>query len=206
MRRVEAVARLNEAGVECGVLVAPVLPGISDGDDQLEAVVKACVEAGARSITPLLLHLRPGVREHYMGWLAGARPDLLADYQRRYPRAYASRQTQHALAARVAALVARHGGRSAGPAGARHRRLEPQAGRPPPPRRPVRWVSVSERSAGSSGLVVGLGGLFVTALVEFLVGLLGHAVNRLLGLGAHRLDAIAELVQTVVVVVDGPRR
>ena len=115
MRRVEAVARLNEAGVECGVLVAPVLPGISDGEEQLEAVVKACVEAGARSITPLLLHLRPGVREQYMGWLAEARPDLVADYQRRYPRAYASRRTQQELAEFVATLVGRHGGRSATP-------------------------------------------------------------------------------------------
>src|SRR5439155_1280621 len=42
-KRVEAVAKLNEAGVPCGVLVAPVLPGLSDRPDQLEAVVKACV-------------------------------------------------------------------------------------------------------------------------------------------------------------------
>ena len=51
LRRVEAVARLNEAGVRCGVLIAPVLPGLSDSPEQLEAVVKACVEAGARSIS-----------------------------------------------------------------------------------------------------------------------------------------------------------
>ena len=47
-------------------------PGISDDADQLDAVVRACVEAGAASITPMLLHLRPGVREHYLAWLAGA--------------------------------------------------------------------------------------------------------------------------------------
>ena len=63
-KRVEAVARLNEAGIPCGVLVAPVLPGLSDAPEQLEAVVRACVEAGATSISPVLLHLRPGVREH----------------------------------------------------------------------------------------------------------------------------------------------
>src|SRR5438094_163867 len=45
-RRVEAVRTLNEAGIPCGVLVAPVLPGLSDTDDQLGAVVDACVEAG----------------------------------------------------------------------------------------------------------------------------------------------------------------
>jgi len=118
-RRIEAVARLNEAGVPCGVLMAPVLPGISDAPEQLEAVVKACVEAGARSITPLLLHLRTGVREHYLEWLAGARPDLLERYRRLYPRAYAPKATQNELSATVRALVERHGGRSARPVQAR---------------------------------------------------------------------------------------
>ena len=115
LRRVEAVARLNEAGVPCGVLVAPVLPGLSDGAEQLEAVVKACVEAGAVSVTALLLHLRPGVKEHYLGWLADARPDLLAEYQRLYPRAYASKATQAALSRKVAGLVAKYGGRTSTP-------------------------------------------------------------------------------------------
>jgi len=40
-------AKLNEAGIPCGVLVAPVLPGISDSPDQLEDVVTACIDAGA---------------------------------------------------------------------------------------------------------------------------------------------------------------
>src|SRR5215469_15254941 len=57
-RRVEAVRRLNEAGVRCGVLVAPVLPGLSDHPDQLEEVVTACVEAGAASVSVVALHLR----------------------------------------------------------------------------------------------------------------------------------------------------
>ncbi len=115
LRRVEAVARLNEAGVPCGVLVAPVLPGLSDGPEQLEAVVNACVEAGARSIAPLLLHLRPGVREHYLGWLAGGRPDLLEQHAQLYPRSYAPAKAQDELAELVRRLVARHGGRSAEP-------------------------------------------------------------------------------------------
>src|SRR5207237_1106999 len=41
-QRVEAVRRLNDAGIPCGVLVAPVLPGLSDGDEQVEEVVTAC--------------------------------------------------------------------------------------------------------------------------------------------------------------------
>ena len=132
LRRVEAVAKLNAAGVPCGVLVAPVLPGLSDSDAQLEAVVKACVEAGAASIAPILLHLRPGVREHYLGWLAGARPDLLAMHERQYVRSYAPKATQEGLSRRVSALVARHGGRTARPGDAR-----PVASRTSTKRRPA---------------------------------------------------------------------
>src|SRR5690606_2605074 len=46
-RRMRAVEQLNEAGVPCGVLVAPVLPGLSDSPEHLDAVVAACVAAGA---------------------------------------------------------------------------------------------------------------------------------------------------------------
>jgi DNA repair photolyase len=110
-QRVAAVRRLNEAGVECGVLVAPVLPGLSDRTDQLRAVVEACVDAGAVSIAAVSLHLRPGVREHYLGWLAGVRPDLTALYEQRYgTRSYLPAAEQKALSARVRGLVRAAGG------------------------------------------------------------------------------------------------
>jgi DNA repair photolyase len=103
--RVEAVRRLNEAGIPCGVLVAPVLPGLSDRDEQLRAVVSACVDAGAVSISSVALHLRPGVKEHYLGWLAAARPALLAATEARYRSAYLPKAEQEALSARVRAMV-----------------------------------------------------------------------------------------------------
>ncbi|MBA3653731.1 MAG: radical SAM protein [Actinobacteria bacterium] len=83
-QRVEAVARLNAAGVPCGVLVAPILPGLSDRPEQVAAVKAACAEAGASSVSVINLHLRPGVREHFMGWLGEARPDLVPTYERLY--------------------------------------------------------------------------------------------------------------------------
>jgi DNA repair photolyase len=89
------------------VLVAPILPGLSDRDDQLEEVVTACVEAGAVSVSCVGLHLRPGVKEHYLAWLSEARPDLVASYEQRYGRrAYLPAADQRALAARVQRLVA----------------------------------------------------------------------------------------------------
>ena len=110
MRRVETVAKLADAGLPCGVLMAPILPGVSDDPDKIEAVVRACVEAGATSITPILLHLRPGVREHYLGWLEANRPELMPEMRRRYRRAYAAGEERERLAAMVREMVARHGG------------------------------------------------------------------------------------------------
>jgi DNA repair photolyase len=100
-RRLEAVKRLNEAGIPCGVLVAPILPGLSDAPEQLEAITQACKEAGAVSITPIVLHLRPGVREQYMPWLEQFRPDLVSTYQHLYPRSYAPKGYQEEVSARV---------------------------------------------------------------------------------------------------------
>jgi DNA repair photolyase len=134
-RRIEAVAKLNAAGVPCGVLIAPVLPGLSDSPEQLEAVVKACVEAGARPIASILLHLRPGVREHYLGWLAEAGADLVPLYEELYPRSYAPRAAQNRVSSMVSEMVERHGGRPARPSGTRPS-PKPRP-RPSAPRKPV---------------------------------------------------------------------
>ncbi len=83
-KRIAALRRLSEAGISCGVLVAPVLPGLSDGDEQLRAVVEACAEAGAVAIRGLALHLRGSVRDHYLQWLRNKRPDLEALHQERF--------------------------------------------------------------------------------------------------------------------------
>jgi DNA repair photolyase len=107
-KRLEALRKLRDAGLSCSVLIAPVLPGLSDGDDQLEAVARACVEAGATSITPLALHLRPGVREHYFDWLERARPDLVELYRERFAgRSYQPAADQARVRALVQAAVLR---------------------------------------------------------------------------------------------------
>ncbi|HLN06057.1 MAG TPA: radical SAM protein [Acidimicrobiales bacterium] len=114
-KRLEAVARLNEAGVPCGVLIAPVLPGLSDSDDQLRAVAAACVAAGAVSVTPVALHLRPGVREHYLDWLSRARPDLAALHAERFRRgSYQPQAEQRRIAEVVGAVTAGVGSRFGG--------------------------------------------------------------------------------------------
>jgi DNA repair photolyase len=111
-RRVEAVRKLNDAGVPCGVLVAPVLPGLSDRADQLDDVVTACVEAGAVSISPVLLHLRPGVKDVYYDRLRANHPQLMPRYEHLYgDRSYAPKAEQRRVADLVHELVRRRQGR-----------------------------------------------------------------------------------------------
>jgi DNA repair photolyase len=92
-RRVEAIAKLSQAGVPTGVLIAPIIPGLSDHPEQVAEVETACREAGADTISVIRLHLRPGVRQHFMGWLAENHPDLTGRYQELYRnRAYLPRR------------------------------------------------------------------------------------------------------------------
>ncbi|MGH9111686.1 MAG: hypothetical protein ACRDZN_05220 [Acidimicrobiales bacterium] len=116
-----AVEQLNAAGVPCGVLIAPVLPDLSDSPEQLEDVVRACVDAGARSISTVLLHLRPGVKDVFLDRLAETHPHLVASYRRRYrDRAYAPKADQQAVDTLVRNLVRRYGGVAADRTDPRH--------------------------------------------------------------------------------------
>jgi len=99
--RIAAVRRLREAGIECGVLVAPILPGISDRPDQLKAVVGAAADAGATHIASITLHLRPGVKEVFMPWLEREHPELVAGYRRMYRGANAPKEVRDTISARV---------------------------------------------------------------------------------------------------------
>src|SRR5687767_8610945 len=103
-RRLEALVRLREAGIPTGVLAAPILPGISDSAVQLQALANALVEAGVHSASPIVLHLRPGVKEEYLSWLAEVRPDLLERYDQIYGRrSYAPKAIQNEITARFRA-------------------------------------------------------------------------------------------------------
>jgi DNA repair photolyase len=106
-QRLAALRRLTEAGVSCGVLVAPVLPGLSDSDEQVRTVVEAAAAAGAVSVSGVALHLRGSVREHYLKWLAGVRPDLSALYRKRFSGGAYQDQSERDRIAEVVATTAR---------------------------------------------------------------------------------------------------
>jgi DNA repair photolyase len=83
-QKLRAVRMLADAGINVGVGMAPVLPGITDTREQIEAVVRAAHDAGATGVWCNLLHLRSGTREHFLGHLARDWPGLLSQYRELY--------------------------------------------------------------------------------------------------------------------------
>jgi DNA repair photolyase len=141
-RRLEAVRRLNRAGIPCGVLVAPILPGLSDGDEQVRAVVEAAKAAGAVSVTGVPLHLRGSVREHYLSWLAGAHPELVSRHERLFAKgAYQPRAERDRIDRLVTELSPPAGGSRDN--AALETAPEPMASTPPPGGIPVQLRLVS---------------------------------------------------------------
>jgi DNA repair photolyase len=103
-QRLRALRVLVEAGIDTGVGMAPILPGISDRPAQLAEVVRAAREAGATGVWCNVLHLRPGTREHFLESLARHWPALLPRYEELYRSAYLDRREAEPIKARVAAL------------------------------------------------------------------------------------------------------
>jgi DNA repair photolyase len=88
--RLDAVAELRARGIESGVLIAPLMPGINDDPAQVQPIVDRAREAGATFLGGVALHLRDEVRDVFFAWLEAKRPDLLPRYEKLYKgrRAY----------------------------------------------------------------------------------------------------------------------
>ena len=109
-RRLEVVRRLTDAGIPTGVLMAPVLPFLTDSEEQLEETVAAIAASGATHVSPIVLHLRPGAREWWQAWLARESPDLLPRYAELYgDRSYAAKGYQDRITATIRRLAVAHG-------------------------------------------------------------------------------------------------
>jgi DNA repair photolyase len=109
-RRLEACAALNDNGLGCGVLMGPVVPFLSDSPAQLDTAVRQIAAAGATHVSPIVLHLRPGTREWFLGWLRSAHPELAGKYAALYDRgAYAPRDYQARISGQVRELADKYG-------------------------------------------------------------------------------------------------
>jgi DNA repair photolyase len=122
--RLDLVRAVSAAGLPCQVLVAPVLPLITDTDEDIDKILGQIADAGATSATVFALHLRPGAREWFWRYLTAEHPQLLDQYAELYRgSAYVVRSYARDLAERAGVLLRRHGLRG------------PQTLRPPDPGR-----------------------------------------------------------------------
>ncbi|HET9345586.1 MAG TPA: radical SAM protein [Candidatus Limnocylindrales bacterium] len=104
-QRLRALTRLVDAGIDAGVGMAPILPGLSDRPELLRDVVKAARDAGATGIWTNVLFLRPGTREHFLENLARDWPELLPRYRRLYAgRSYLGKKDVEPVRREVADL------------------------------------------------------------------------------------------------------
>ncbi|MDP9165270.1 MAG: Rv2578c family radical SAM protein [Actinomycetota bacterium] len=108
--RLDLVRAIHSAGLNCHVLVAPVLPMLTDSVDHLDGLLGQIAAAGATSATVFGLHLRGSTRGWFMNWLARSKPELVGEYRQLYGRgAYLPAEYRDALRDRAAPLLAKHG-------------------------------------------------------------------------------------------------
>ena len=99
-------------------MAMPILPWLTDGDEQLDTLMRAIASAGAASVLTGALHLRPGARQWYLDWIAADHPELLDGYRRMYARSsYAPASYRAGLERRGVAAARRYGLRIGGAQG-----------------------------------------------------------------------------------------
>ena len=87
-QRLRAVRTLVDAGVNAGVLMAPIVPGISSHPHKLEATIRAIADHGAAFVGSIVLHLEGGTRTHFFEFLKRQYPNLVGGYRRLYAGKY----------------------------------------------------------------------------------------------------------------------
>lgn len=108
--RLATVTAVREAGLDCSVFLMPILPFLTDSRDHLERALKQVKDAGGTSVVYSALHLRPGTKEWFMGWLGREHPELVAQYRQLYSRgAYAPKEYRTWLAEKLRPIIRRHG-------------------------------------------------------------------------------------------------
>jgi DNA repair photolyase len=120
--RLDAVAELRSRGIDSGVLIAPLMPGINDDPAQVQPIIDRAKEADATFLGGVALHLRDEVHDVFFAWLEAKRPDLLSRYENLYPNGRSNmRPEQRKLTTRAV----RGWGRN------RRARKQPDLGAPP---------------------------------------------------------------------------
>jgi DNA repair photolyase len=108
--RLGLITAIRDARLDCHVMVAPVLPKLTDSVEHLDGLLGQIAAAGATGVTVFGLHLRGSTRGWFMSWLARSHPELVAEYRELYRRgAYLPPSYRDVLRERVAPLLSKHG-------------------------------------------------------------------------------------------------
>ena len=108
--RLEAVRTLTRYGLDTGISCAPVIPGITDSMRNLDALVAAAKEAGARHIFANPLFLKPCSAAIFLPFLEREFPALVESYRRRYQeRAFVPAAYRKRISQMMSALRRKHG-------------------------------------------------------------------------------------------------
>jgi DNA repair photolyase len=109
LQRLRAVRELVEGGVNAGVLMAPIVPGITADFGKLERTIKAIADHGAVFAGANLLHLQGGTRDHFIRFLGREYPQLSAGYDRLYAGKYAPKAYADQVYGMIQVLQERYG-------------------------------------------------------------------------------------------------
>ena len=124
LQRLRAVRDLVDAGIDAGVLMAPIVPGLSSSRAKLERTVKAIADHGARFVGCNVMHLQDGTRRHFMKFIEQAFPSMRPRFERLYAHKYAPDAYRREIKAMVGVLQRRYGLQTPehrGPGGQRER-------------------------------------------------------------------------------------
>jgi DNA repair photolyase len=109
LQRLRAVRELVDAGINAGVLMAPIVPGFSSSRSKLERTVKAIADHGARFVGCNVMHLEDGTRSHFMKFVEREFPSMRPRFERLYVRKYPPEAYRKEVQAMVRLLQQRHG-------------------------------------------------------------------------------------------------
>ena len=109
LKRLQAMQKLVSAGINAGVILAPVVPGITDETENLTEVVRAAAQHGARFLHSNVLFLKEGTKQHFLNFLQDQYPRLVTPYRGVYSGVYAPRELKQSVQHRVTELKNRHG-------------------------------------------------------------------------------------------------
>jgi DNA repair photolyase len=109
MQRLKAVRQLVDAGIDCGVLMAPIVPGFSTQPAKIERTIKAIADSGATSIGAMVMHMDGGTKDHFMAILQSEYPEMVHIYEELYASRYVKKDYEKRVQEVVSLMRQRYG-------------------------------------------------------------------------------------------------